>query len=165
MTSRDPRAAPARSSIVDSAGPGASTSESPDAPYVSIVIPVYNEEALLHAAVAGLREQLAELPERYEIVLAENGSTDATLKVLAALSQRHEDVRYISLPTPNYGRALREGIAFARGKIVICEEIDLCDVDFHRRALELLKVDADFVIGSKLISGARDERPWLRHGA
>jgi hypothetical protein len=49
---------------------------------------------------------------------------------------------------------------------VICEEIDLCDVDFHLQALGLLrKNQADFVIGSKLTLGARDARPWLRHGA
>ncbi len=50
--------------------------------------------------------------------------------------------------------------------IVICDEIDLCDVDFHRRAVELLgSGQADLVIGSKLIGGARDERPVVRHAA
>ena len=48
---------------------------------------------------------------------------------------------------------------------MICEEIDLCNVDFHLEALKLLDGGADLVIGSKLIAGAEDERPWARHAA
>jgi hypothetical protein len=49
---------------------------------------------------------------------------------------------------------------------VICDEIDLCDVDFHRRAIALFSEGgADMVIGSKLIDGASDQRPLFRHAA
>src|SRR5262249_11460617 len=48
-----------------------------DAPEISIVIPVYNEEAILHAAVVDLRERLHPFRWSYEVVLAENGSRDA----------------------------------------------------------------------------------------
>lgn len=133
-------------------------------PEVSFVIPVYNEEAILHAAVVDLCERLE--PERlsYEVILAENGSRDRTAEVARELGKRHPEVRLVQSPQPNYGQALRAGIAAARGALVICDEIDLCDVDFHLRALELLRSDrADLVIGSKLIGGASDERPRLRH--
>lgn len=144
-----------------------------NAPEVSFVIPIYNEEAILHAAVVDLRERLAPLHERpapqgfsYEIILAENGSTDRTADVARALCERYPELRLEQSPTPNYGYALRHGIEKARGELIICEEIDLCDVDFHVQALELLRQNrADFVIGSKLIGGARDARPLLRHGA
>jgi hypothetical protein len=47
---------------------------------------------------------------------------------------------------------------------VFCDEIDLCDTDFYRRALEILeRRGADLVIGSKLLAGASDERPFVRH--
>jgi len=131
---------------------------------VSIVIPVYNEEGILHASVVDLHERLAPLGLRYEIVLAENGSRDRTLEVARELAQKYPEVRFLSVGEPNYGRALRAGILDARGTLVICEEIDLCDVDFHRRALALLESDAaDMVIGSKLIDGAADQRPLFRH--
>ena len=53
-----------------------------------------------------------------------------------------------------------------RGTWVICEEIDLCDADFHRRALELLRhADCDMVVGSKAMNGASDERPLFRRVA
>jgi glycosyltransferase involved in cell wall biosynthesis len=137
-----------------------------EAPEVSFVIPVYDEEPILHAAVVDLRERLAPFGLRYEIILAENGSRDRTAAIARELGARYPEVRLEQSPTPNYGRALREGILSARGELVICEEIDLCDVDFHLAALELLRRgEADMVIGSKLLGGSRDERPLLRHTA
>ncbi|RYZ01214.1 MAG: glycosyltransferase family 2 protein [Myxococcales bacterium] len=135
-------------------------------PEVSFVIPVFNEEAILRAAVVDLRERLAPHGLRYELILAENGSRDGTVEVARELVAHYPEVRLERSDEPNYGRALREGILASRGVYVICEEIDLCDVDFHLRALALLRTrGADFVVGSKLIGGARDERPWLRHAA
>lgn len=133
-------------------------------PEVSFVIPVYDEEPILHAAVVDLRERLGPHGLDYEIILAENGSRDRTADIARELSARYPEVRLEQSSRPNYGQALRQGILKARGELVICEEIDLCDVDFHLRALALLRADrADLVIGSKLIGGARDDRPALRH--
>lgn len=135
-------------------------------PLISIVIPIYNEETILRTAVTDLRERLAAFGWTYEIVLAENGSRDGTIAIAAELAREHADVRFFSLGEPNYGGALRRGIEEARGTYVICEEIDLCDADFHKRAIDILtRGDADLVIGSKLIGGARDDRPWARHAA
>ena len=135
-------------------------------PRISFVIPIYNEHAILHAAIVDLRERLSSFPETYEVVLAENGSSDRTLDVALELSQKYPNVRFISIGQPNYGEALRAGVEAARGDLVICEEIDLCDTDFHRRAIDLLGTGAfDMVIGSKLLAGAQDERPFLRHAA
>jgi hypothetical protein len=69
------------------------------------------------------------------------------------------------LGEPNYGKALREGIFKARGEYVICDEIDLCDVDFYDRAIEELEQGADLVVGSKRAKGARDRRPMYRRAA
>ncbi|HEX2881930.1 MAG TPA: glycosyltransferase family 2 protein [Polyangiaceae bacterium] len=135
-------------------------------PEVSIVIPVYNEEAILHAAIVDLRERLAPFNWRYEIIIAENGSRDRTVELAKELSEKYPEVRSLSAGEPNYGKALRMGIELAQGDYVICEEIDLCDTDFHKRAMERLRAgEADMVIGSKLIAGAEDERPMLRHAA
>jgi len=135
-------------------------------PRVSIVIPVYNEEGILHSAVVDLRERLAPLGLSYEIVLAENGSRDGTIAIANELHEKYSEVRLLSAGSPNYGKALKLGILASRGEIVLCDEIDLCDVDFYRRAIEILDAGrAQMVIGSKLIGGAEDERPLLRHSA
>jgi len=133
---------------------------------VSFVIPVYNEEAILHAAVVDLRERLTAFELDYEIILAENGSRDDTVALAAELSAKYPEVRFFSLGQPNYGAALRRGIEEARGELVICEEIDLCDAAFHKSAIAILDARAaDMVIGSKLLAGARDDRPYARHAA
>ena len=132
-------------------------------PYVSIVIPVYNEEAILHAAIVDLIDRLSDFARPYEIVIAENGSTDGTVDVAKELGARFAQMRSRHTAEPNYGKALRDGILDAQGEIVICEEIDLCDIDFFERALHLLETQpVDLVIGSKAMKGASDERPLLR---
>ena len=133
-------------------------------PELSVVIPIYNEEAILEASVTELIAELERAGLEFEIVLAENGSRDRTVAIAEQLAERFPGhLRWFSYPEPNYGGALREGIFRSRGRFVICEEIDLCNVDFHLRALELLRRDeADLVIGSKAMAGAHDQRPLVR---
>ena len=138
--------------------------QDPDgAPRISIVIPVYDEEAILRAAVIDLVDRLEPAPWSYQLILAENGSTDGTATVAAELSKRFSQLECRHTDEPNYGKALRDGILHARGDIVICDEIDLCDTDFYERALRALEdPSVDFVVGSKAMAGARDERPFYR---
>lgn len=133
------------------------------APSISIIIPVYDEEAILRAAVVDLIDRLEPRGWSYEILLAENGSADRTRELASELCARFPQLVSRHTSEPNYGRALRDGILHARGDIVICDEIDLCDTSFYERALLLLEdPDVDFVIGSKAMRGASDERPFHR---
>jgi glycosyltransferase involved in cell wall biosynthesis len=142
-------------------------------PDVSIVIPVYNEEGILREAVTELLDGYETVrvaldwPElTVEVIIAENGSKDSTVELAEHIAAERSEVRTFSLGEPNYGKALRRGILEAKGNWVICEEIDLCDLDFHRRALEHLRhSDADMVIGSKAMKGASDHRPMMRRVA
>ncbi len=142
------------------------SSPTPTSPQLSIVIPIYNEEEILREAVSELREGLREFNLDYEVLLAENGSTDTTVSLAASLAEDFPELHSFSVNEPNYGKALREGILRARGKFVICDEIDLIDMDFYRAALEILQRDgADMVVGSKAMRGAHDNRPLYRRSA
>ncbi|MCP4449758.1 MAG: glycosyltransferase family 2 protein [Myxococcales bacterium] len=147
-----------------------SSEQSSKAPYISIIIPIYNEEEILRGAVNDLREGLVKFGHTYEILLAENGSTDSTVALAAEIadevSEPGAEVSSFSVNEPNYGKALRQGILKARGEFVICDEIDLCDLDFYTGALNLLLHDkADMVVGSKAMRGAHDNRPMFRRAA
>jgi len=132
-------------------------------PDVSIVIPVYNEEGILRGSVLELREKLRPFGFSYELLLCENGSRDRTVEIGKELEAEHPMVRLLSVGEPNYGLAMRTGILEARGRIVICDEIDLCDTEFYARALALLeRTDTDFVVGSKAMFGSNDQRPFIR---
>ena len=132
-------------------------------PLVSVVIPVYNEEGLLHDAILSLDARLKELDYTYEIIITENGSTDKTREIAYALERKHDSVRVLIGDEPNYGKALRRGIIESKGTYVVCDEIDICDVEFHVTALTILRDQkADMVVGSKAHPDAQDKRPAFR---
>jgi len=132
---------------------------------ISIVIPVYNEASIVREAALELCRKLDDLAWDYQLILAENGSTDGTKRIVGELAAENHRIRALTGGQPNYGRALKRGILEARGSEVICDEIDLCDTDFYQRALPLLAEGADLVVGSKAMKGANDARPLVRRVA
>ncbi|MEE2903329.1 MAG: glycosyltransferase family 2 protein [Myxococcota bacterium] len=134
----------------------------------SVVIPVYNEAAIVEGSIRELNARLSKLGKSYEIIIAENGSVDDTAAIVEQVASELPNVRLIQTGEPNYGLALRTGIKEAKGKYIHCDEIDICDVDFHRRALELFWGEDggfDMVVGSKTMKGAQDQRPLSRRMA
>ncbi|HYV64626.1 MAG TPA: glycosyltransferase family 2 protein [Myxococcales bacterium] len=135
------------------------------APEISIVIPVHDEAAIVGEATRELRRKLDALGWDYELILAENGSRDRTQEVLREIAREDPRVRWFHEDRADYGRALKRGILEARGRVVVCDEIDLCDVGFYQRALPILADGADLVVGSKAMRGADDARPFVRRAA
>jgi glycosyltransferase involved in cell wall biosynthesis len=132
---------------------------------LSVVIPVYNEEAIVEAALRRYAHALDELGRPFEILVSANGCTDSTEQIVDELQLpiEHGTLRMLSSSLPDYGRALRSGILEAKGDVVVCDEIDLCDIGFVTRALRRLDHDeCELVVGSKAMIGARDRRPWMR---
>jgi glycosyltransferase involved in cell wall biosynthesis len=135
-------------------------------PEVSVVIPVYNEASIVAQAAEDLCQGLDARRIPFELLFAENGSRDSTPQILQGLSEKDPRIRWFHSDRPNYGAALKAGILQARGDLVICDEIDLCDLTFYDAALPLLRERrADMVVGSKAARGASDQRPLIRRVA
>jgi glycosyltransferase involved in cell wall biosynthesis len=133
------------------------------APDISVVAPAHNEEHYLPEAVERLVSGLRRRQLDFEIVICENGSTDRTRAIAAELAATTDEVRYLTLPDADYGRALRAGFLAATGRLVVNFDVDLVDLGFLDRALELEADDAaDIVIGSKRGPGADDTRAVSR---
>lgn len=78
-------------------------------PFVDIVVPVLNEEKILQSSIETLDEYMMEnLPYRYQITIADNGSQDNTLKIAKSLAQNHKSVRVVRLAERGRGRALKQ---------------------------------------------------------
>ncbi|AFE04408.1 glycosyltransferase family 2 protein [Corallococcus exiguus] len=134
--------------------------------HLSVVIPVYNEESIIAQAAEELRQGLDARGLDYEIIFAENGSRDATPRLLEEICAKNPRLRWFHSETPNYGVALKAGILKAQGTYVVCDEIDLCDLTFYDAALPRLeRGEADMVVGSKAAKGASDQRPLIRRAA
>jgi glycosyltransferase involved in cell wall biosynthesis len=132
-------------------------------PQLSVVIPVYDEEGIVREVCLELMSALDQRGWSYEILLSENGSKDRTVEILTELARERPCVRFIHSEAPNYGLALKRGILEARGRYLVCDEIDLCDVRFYDRALPMLDAgEVDMVVGSKRAPGSQDHRPAYR---
>ncbi|MET0406701.1 MAG: glycosyltransferase family 2 protein, partial [Cystobacter sp.] len=119
--------------------------------------------SIVASAAAELTQGLDARGWDYEILFAENGSRDATPRILEEMCQQNPRLRWFHSERPNYGVALKAGIQKARGTFVFCDEIDLCDLSFYDAALPLLeRGEVDMVVGSKAARGASDQRPLIR---
>lgn len=133
----------------------------PDAPTISIVIPVHNEAGFIEGALPRLVAALEPVPATYEVIVAENGSTDATADLAAAFAVGDSRFRVLRLPEPDYGAAMRAGFGDARGGWVVNFDIDYFSGDFVRAGLDLAD-RADIVLASKRVDGADDRRSAFR---
>ena len=132
------------------------------APTLSVVIPIHNEASYLPGALSALRAELDGLGETYEVILAENGSTDGTDRVAADLAAAAPTTLHVlHLPHPDYGAAMRAGFRAAAGRWVVNFDIDYFSGDFLRAALAQAGT-ADLVLASKRAPGADDRRSHLR---
>jgi glycosyltransferase involved in cell wall biosynthesis len=84
-------------------------------PEISYFFPAHNEEANLRGLVAEALEALPLLAERFEIVIVDDGSRDATPAIADELAAAHPEVRVVHHPTNlGYGAALRSGFRASR---------------------------------------------------
>jgi glycosyltransferase involved in cell wall biosynthesis len=133
-------------------------------PVLSVVMPAYNEAALLARSVEDVLHGLKARGAPFEILVVENGSTDGTAPITDALAARHPGVRSIHLAVPDYGAALRTGLLAASGETVVNFDVDYYDLGFVDTALiRMAQADTPaIVVGSKRASGAEDRRAWTR---
>jgi polyisoprenyl-phosphate glycosyltransferase len=98
------------------------------APTLSIVIPLLNEEAVLETTYQRLSDELHKLGETYEIVFVDDGSTDRSRAILTLLTQQDAAVRVVTL-SRNFGHemATTAGLHHARGRAAVVMDADLQD--------------------------------------
>lgn len=129
-------------------------------PSLSIVVPVYNEATFIPEALPRLIAAVEDVGASYTILIVENGSTDGTADV--ARSQIGDaNVVVESLPTPDYGAAMRRGFLAAKGDWVVNFDIDYFSSSFLDQVLAQPD-HVDLVIGSKRDPGSQDRRPLIR---
>jgi dolichyl-phosphate beta-glucosyltransferase len=125
-------------------------------PDLSVVIPAYNEALRLPSTLARVRDYLAGRGEEYEIVVVDDGSTDATAEVARAAGDLVRVLRH----EPNRGKgfAARRGMLAAAGERRLMTDADLSTPIEELEGLEAaLDRGYDVAIGSRAVAGARIE--------
>lgn len=131
-------------------------------PYLSIVIPAYNEEERLKKFVPGIVEYLKSKKVGFEIVVVNDGSKDCTARVAGELGVQLIDLN----PNRGKGGAVKAGMLAARGRYVLFTDADQSTPISEAEKLlpKLEREGYDMAIGSRAVPGAEVEQPqvWYR---
>lgn len=130
-------------------------------PYISVVIPVHNEQEVLEELYTRLTQSLDKLGKSYEIILTNDGSTDRSASILQQLHERRPDqIRVIEF-NGNFGQhmAIMAGFERVRGQIVIT-----MDADLQNPPEEVGKLVAAMERGHDVVNTYRENRQdsWWR---
>ena len=100
---------------------------SKETPRISIVIPAYNEEAVLPTLFDRLYPALDDLPHSYELIIIDDGSADKTAAMLGVQFEKRPDVTRVVYLQNNFGQhaAILAGFKVSRGEYVITLDADL----------------------------------------
>jgi glycosyltransferase involved in cell wall biosynthesis len=130
-------------------------------PYLSIVIPAYNEERRLPHTLAIIRDYLDRQPYEAEVLVVDDGSSDAT----AAVAAQQPGVQVLPRDHRGKGFAVRAGVLAAQGEYVLISDADLAvPIEEWEKLQERLHNGYDVAIGSREGVGARRVgEPWHRH--
>ncbi len=132
---------------------------------VDVVIPVLNEERELERSVQTVRAFLAkELPCRWRIVVADNGSMDRTAEAGRNLARSCADVQFVRLEQRGRGRALRRAWLESSADIVCYMDVDLStELEAIPKAIRAITEGrCDLAVGSRLLPGSRTTRSLKR---
>lgn len=126
---------------------------------LSVFVPVYNEEEDLPKNIPILHRFLSENLKNYnwEIIIVDNGpSKDRTPIVSKELVKRFKRTRYILIPRPGRGGALKEVWQKDNSDFLLYMDVDLSsDLAFLPRLIDALQDGADIAIGSRLKKGGK----------
>jgi dolichyl-phosphate beta-glucosyltransferase len=134
-------------------------------PFLSVIIPAYNEENRLPRTLEQVLEFLNKQNYSFEVIVVENGSVDRTFDVAQEYSQTHSSVIVLKEQQRGKGNAVRRGMLEAQGEYRF-----ICDADLSMPIEEVAKfippqlTNFDIAIGSREALGAvRYNEPSYRH--
>ena len=134
-------------------------------PHLSVVIPAYNEEIRISRTIREVVSYLNEKDYRWEIVVADDGSSDATARLVDQAAEGDPRVRVLPLEHKGKGWAVKNGMLAAHGEFRL-----LCDADLSvpiaqvERLLPPHSGGVDVAVGSREAPGAaRYGEPGRRH--
>ena len=135
-------------------------------PFITIVAPCYNEEAILKTNINTIINYLESKTYQWEVLIINDGSSDRTGEIADELEIQNKLVRVIHHPVNlNLGNALQTGFRNAKGEIIVVLDIDLSyAVEIIEKLVDnIILKNADIVIASPYMKGGKVTAvPFLR---
>ena len=130
-------------------------------PYLSVIIPAYNEAQRLPLTLVDVDKHLASQEFSYEILVVNDGSKDATSEIARRFSSLVENLKVIDLPENlGKGAAVRQGMMEAKGNWRLFMDADnSTSVNEFLKMMPYFKEGYDVVIGSRSVRGAKLNPP------
>ncbi len=131
---------------------------------IDIVVPVYNEEQALPRSILILTDYLkSNVINPWQIIIADNASTDSTRSVSEMLCERYPGVNYLYLPQKGRGRALKAAWMESTADIVSYMDVDLStDLVHLPQLIDSIESGAHIAIGSRLSKESKVTRSFRR---
>jgi dolichyl-phosphate beta-glucosyltransferase len=138
-------------------------------PFLSVVIPAYNEALRLGATLQAVQEFLASRSYATELILVDDGSTDSTPAVFREFQSRYPARVLRNEPNRGKGFSVRRGVLEARGELVLFSDSDLsAPIEETNKLLAALESSgADAAVGSRALQRhlVGVHQPWHRETA
>jgi dolichyl-phosphate beta-glucosyltransferase len=138
-------------------------------PYLSVIIPAYNEEDLIVNTLDCLQTHLSRRPEPYEIIIVDDGSQDKTVEFVQAWQKKNGIDSRLLINPQNMGKgfSIRRGVQESKGPFIIFTDADLpYELDAVDEFLKALQQGCDLAIGSRVLPGSQVKGvPTLRYVA
>lgn len=134
-------------------------------PYLSIIIPAYNEIKRLPPTLVDINKQLASAEFTYEIIVVDNGSSDGTLEMAQRMESGVKNLKVMECKTRGKAAAVKMGMLEARGEIRLFMDADnSTNISEFQKMIPLFKQGAQVVIASRDIEGAKKipPQPWYK---
>jgi glycosyltransferase AglD len=132
---------------------------------VSVILPAYNEVAYLKPAVEKTIAALNEFVKSYEIIIAEDGSTDGTAECAGELALEYPCVKHIHREARlGRGTALNNAFQNSLSEVLVYMDLDLAtDLKYLKPLVEAITVEGyDFSTGSRMLSESKAQRTFSR---
>lgn len=131
---------------------------------ISIVLPAYNEALRIEKCVRQIENAFTATSSSYEVIVAEDGSTDGTSYIVAKLSKKNHDLSLLHSPIRlGKGKAIKNALQSAKGGVIVFMDADLpANLKYLQCIVQIAKEQSGLAIGSRHVKSSRVKRSFTR---
>ena len=140
--------------------------KSDNPPYLSVIIPAFNEESIIRTTLENVLEYLTAQKFHYEVIVVNDGSSDSTANIVSEFTSLNSKVKLYNIEeNTGKGWAVKKGMLGAKGRYRLFMDADnSTSIDHFELMKPILESGAEIIIGSRRVKGAKIavHQTWLR---